>query len=61
MPTERLEVSTGEDLLEYLVVLEFRNLIISSVDCTFTGEAVAVICLLSSVQLGVVLVAVLVK
>lgn len=43
MPTEPLEVSTGEDLLEHPVVLEFRSLVLSS-DCTFTGETIAIIC-----------------
>lgn len=45
MPTEPLEVSTGEDLLENLVVFEFRSLVLSSADCTFTGETIAIICL----------------
>lgn len=61
MPTELLGVLAGEDLLKHLVVLgsaivQELNPIHSSADCTFPGEATAVVCLLSPTQWAVLLV-----
>lgn len=39
------------DLLEHLIVLEFRNLVCFSASCTFPDEAIATVCLLSPTEL----------
>lgn len=56
MPTQLMGVSAGEDLLKCLVVCEFSSLVCFSAYCAFPGEAMAVVCLFSPVQLVVVLV-----
>lgn len=56
MSTELLGVWYEGHLLGHLIVLEFRNLVCSSASCTFPGEAIAVVCLLSPTELMVVLV-----